>query len=80
VREAVLFHDVVVRAGASISRAVVDADSEIGAGAQLGFGEPAADAADDVVLVAADSAVPQGARLGPGTRYPSDEDEGGERV
>jgi glucose-1-phosphate adenylyltransferase len=80
VREAVLFHDVVVRAGASISRAVVDADSEIGAGAQLGFGEPAADAADDVVLVAADSAVPEGARLGPGTRYPSDEDEGGERV
>jgi glucose-1-phosphate adenylyltransferase len=73
VRESVLFHDVVVRAGASISRAVVDADSEIGAGARLGDGEAVEDAEDDIVLVAADATVPDGATVRPGTRYSTDE-------
>ena len=45
VRDSVLLHDVVVRSGATVDRAVVDAGSEIAAGAQVG------EEGGDVVLV-----------------------------
>ena len=63
VRDSVLLHDVVVRSGATVDRAVVDAGSEVAAGAQVG------EQGGDVVLVGSGQQVT--GRLAAGEHLPA---------
>ncbi len=67
VRDSVLLHGVVVRAGALVVRSIIDEDVEIGADAQVG-GD------GDITLVGGEANLPKGTVVPPGGRYP-DADE-----
>ena len=72
VRDAVLFDDVTVEAGATVSRAIVDQRCRIGRGARVGSDDADLDDSDDITIVGNDAViapgaeVPKGARLEPG--------------
>lgn len=70
VRGSVLLRGCVVRAGAVVERAVLDERVEVRSGAQVG-----GPSGDDVALVAMDGVLDDGVVVGPGGRYP-EQDEG----
>jgi glucose-1-phosphate adenylyltransferase len=67
VRDAVLLPGSVVRAGATVERAIIDDAVEIGADARVG------EADGEIALVGMKAVVEAGARLGAGARLPSDD-------
>lgn len=71
VTESVIFHDTVIRRGATVTRAVVDSGCELSEGAAVGGDSVALDDPDAIPIVGRESRVstvlPAGSRLAPGT-------------
>jgi glucose-1-phosphate adenylyltransferase len=71
VSESVAFADTVIRSGATVRRAIIDAGCELLAGAEVGDDSVALDDPDAIPIVGRESRVgsvlPEGARLPPGT-------------
>jgi glucose-1-phosphate adenylyltransferase len=69
VRYSIIMTDATIRAGAMVDRCIVDKQTEIGAGAQVGYGadytpSPVADLSSGLTLVGKGAVVPPGVKVG----------------